>query len=178
MSLRGKQNERKNEMKKLMVGAAIAAIACGCVSVNKNDGGNSCLRPRVIKDGMQIKYEVGKNKVSGTDQINCMFGFICWGSTATHDCDQSEGSFFGSDKVKNGAYANACDAGKCDQIVAARYTITTDDYFVFKKVKAEVSGFPVTAKSVEVVDALKIPALAPAPAVGGFSAGSLLNFIK
>ena len=165
-------------MNKLMIGAAIAAVACGCVSVNQNDGGNSCLRPSVIKDGVQIKYEVGKNKVSGADQLNCLFGFICWGSTATHVCDQCEGSFFGGDKVKNGAYANACDAGKCDQIVAARYTITTDDYFVFKRIKAEVSGFPATAKSVEVVDALKMPPPVPAPAAVGFSAGTLLNLIK
>ena len=154
-------------MKKLMIGAAIAAIACGCTTVNRNDGGNSCLRPRVIKDGMQIKYDVGKEKVSGADQVNCLFGFISWGSTASHVCDQSEGSnFFAADKVKNGAYANACDAGKCDQIVAARYTITTDDYFVFKKIKAEVSGFPATAKAVEVVDALKMPPPPPSPNLG------------
>ena len=155
-------------MKKLMMFSALAVASAlvGCTTINKNDGGNSCLRPQVIKDGMQIKYDVGEAKVSGTDQINCLFGFISWGSTASHVCDQSEGSFFGNDIVKNGAYANACDAGNCDQIVAARYKITTDDYFVFKKIKAEVSGFPATAKSVKVVDALKMPVAAPAPAGG------------
>ena len=155
-------------MKKLMMFSALAVASAlvGCTTINKNDGGNSCLRPQVIKDGMQIKYDVGEAKVSGTDQINCLFGFICWGSTASHVCDQSEGSLFGNDIVKNGAYANACDAGNCDQIVAARYKITTDDYFVFKKIKAEVSGFPATAKSVKVVDALKMPVAAPAPAGG------------
>lgn len=158
--------------KMVMVAAlAVASTMVGCTTVNKNDGGNSCLRPQVIKDGMQIKYDVGEQKVSGTDQVNCLFGFICWGSTASHVCDQCEGTFFGKDIVKNGAYANACDAGNCDQIVAARYKITTDDYFVFKKIKAEVSGFPATAKSVKVVDALKMPSPVSTPAAGGLPIG-------
>ena len=36
-------------MKKLMMAAAVAALACGCISVNKNDGGESDLRMKVCK---------------------------------------------------------------------------------------------------------------------------------
>ena len=60
-------------------------------------------------------------------------------------------------KAKNGAYANACEKAKCDRLVGTRYTITTEDYIVYKKVKAEISGYPATLAGVEV-----IPAQAPA----------------
>ena len=116
-------------MKKLMTTVALAAIACGCITVNKNDGGNSCIKQGTIKDKVHLKYELGNDRVQAADQLNCLFGFICWGSTATHNADQGECGFGADAKVKNGAYANACDAAKCDQIAGARYTITTDDYF-------------------------------------------------
>ena len=97
-------------MNKLMMGVAVAAVACGCVSVNKNDGGDPRLAPPLAQDKVHLKYEVEKNRVSATDQMHCLFGFICWGSTATHKCDQAEGGWGLSDRVKDGAYANACDA--------------------------------------------------------------------
>ena len=150
-------------MKKIMMAASVAALACGCVSVNKNDGGNSCLKPCPIKDRVHVKFEVGKDRVQASDQLNCLFGWICWGSTA-HIADQGEFGFGAQAKAKNGAYANACDAAKCDSIAAARYKIETEDYFVFKKVKAEVSGYPVKVIGTEVVDGLKFPAPCPASA--------------
>ncbi len=158
-------------MKKLMSVAAVAAIACGCVTANKNDGGNSCLKPAVVKDGMHLKYEVGKERVKGADTLNCLFGFITWGSTATHVCDQSEFSIGDKGKVKDGAYANACDAAKCDQLVGARYTVKANkDWFVFQHYEAEVTGFPASVKEVEVVDGVKNPigCTAPAAKAGGF----------
>ena len=147
-------------MKKLMIGAAIAAIACGCVSVNQNDGGSACRKPCIAKDIVHEKFTVATNTVSAEDQINVLFGFISWGSTATHTADAvccGETSSFPflvplSAKAKNGAYANACDAAKCDQIVGAKYKVTTDDYFVFKKVKAEITGYPASLTGVELIE--------------------------
>lgn len=139
-------------MKKLMCAAAVAAIACGCVSVNKNDGGNSDLRPPVAKDIVHECLKIEKETVTAEDQISCLFGFICWGSTATHSCDQSECGFGMKAKAKDGAYANACDAAKCDQIVGARYKITTENYFFFAKCKAEVTGFPAKVEKCEVIE--------------------------
>jgi len=139
-------------MKKLMIVGALAAIATGCVTVNKNDGGDSAIAPNVAKDTIREKYEVGKKTVSVSDNLNCLFGFICWGSTATHIADLSDsGCFGGIAKVKNGAYANACDAGKCDSLVGTKYTITKEDYYVFAKYKAEVTGYPVTISGAEVI---------------------------
>ena len=146
-------------MKKLMIGAVVAAVACGCVSVNQNDGGNACRKPCIAKDIVHEKFTVGDKTVSSEDNINCLFGWICWGSSATHIADAvcsgtSPLSIFPSsvDKAKNGAYANACDAAKCDQIMAARYKVTTEDYFVFKKVKAEITGYPATLTGVELIE--------------------------
>ena len=61
-------------MKKIIVASALAALACGCITVNKNDGGNSCLKPAVVKDKVHIKYELGKDRVNATDQVFCLFG--------------------------------------------------------------------------------------------------------
>lgn len=144
-------------MKKIIATMAIAAVAAGCITVNKNDGGNSCLKPGQVKDRIHLKYQLEKNTVTASDQIHCLFGFICWGSSATHTADQGESGLSCTGKAKNGAYANACDAAKCDQIAGARYKITTDDYFVYKKCKAEVSGYPVKVVDAEVIDAVKNP---------------------
>lgn len=153
-------------MKKLIMTAALAAVACGCVTVNKNDGGESDLRMKICKDVIREKVTVGDKQVSATDNIHCLFGFICWGSSASHDADLAEGSedsakLFGlmaaplspMQKVKNGAYANACDAAKCDQIVGTRYKVTAEDYYVYKKYKAEITGYPAKVDGVEVVPA-------------------------
>ena len=150
-------------MKKLIVGAAVAAIACGCVSVNQNDGGNACRRPCIAKDIVHEKFTVGQKTVSAEDNINCLFGWICWGSSATHladvVCDGGAqkpllGIFDnkGIKQAKNGAYANACDAAKCDQVVGAKYKVTTKDYFVFKQIKAEITGYPATLTGVELIE--------------------------
>ena len=135
-----------------MMMAAVAAVACGCVSVNKNDGGESNLRAKVCKDVIHEKLSVANQPISAQDQVQCLFGFICWGSPATHHADQAEFSGFGMRAAaKNGAYANACDAGNCDQLVGTRYKITTEDYFVYAKCTAEVTGFPTKLESVEAV---------------------------
>ena len=151
-----KHTKGHKEMKKILVGVAIAAAACGCVSVNQNDGGNACRRPCIAKDIVHEKFTVADNVVTAQDNINCLFGFICWGSSATHIADAvcGQNSLFtrALDKAKNGAYANACDAAKCDQIVGAKYKVTTKDYFVFKQFNAEVSGYPATLSGVELIE--------------------------
>lgn len=144
-------------MKKLLATMTIAAVAAGCITVNKNDGGNSCIKPKQVKDKIHLKYQVDKTVVSAKDQVHCLFGFICWGSTAKHIADQGEFGFGCQAAVKNGAYANACDAAKCDQIAGARYKLTTTDYYVYKKCQAEITGYPVKVVDVEVVDAVKHP---------------------
>ena len=134
----------------IMMAAVVAICATGCISVNKNDGGESNLRPCILKDKVHEIYEVASQPVSATEQIQCVLNFICWGATATHIADQAEFSGFGAvAKAKNGAYAKACEAAKCDHLVGTRYTITKEDYFVYAKYKVEITGYPVTLKGVD-----------------------------
>ena len=146
-------------MNKLIGAAIIGAVACGCVSVNQNDGAMPCRKPCIAKDIVHEKFTVGKDTVKAHDQVYCLLGCLCWGSSATHTADAVPCKPFemccGISKAKNGAYANACDAAKCDQIVGAKYKVTTDDYFVFKKTKAEVCGYPATLTGVEVIENTK-----------------------
>ena len=85
-------------MKKLMIGAAIAAVACGCISVNQNDGGNACRRPCIAKDIVHEKFTVAQNTVSATDKMYSVFGLFTFGSSATHEadavCGKTDKSFF------------------------------------------------------------------------------------
>lgn len=142
-------------MKRIIIGATIAALACGCVSVRQNDGGNACRTPCIAKDIVHEKFAVSDKTISAQDKINCLFGIICWGSSATHFSDAvcGQGPFLNAvAKAKNGAYANACDAAKCDQVVGARYKVTTEDYFVFKKINAEITGYPASLTGVELIE--------------------------
>ncbi len=151
----------------LALTAVVAMCATGCIFVHKNDGGESDLRPNIIKDKVHEKYEVGDKTVSATETLQCVLGFITWGRTASHIADQAEFSGFGpTAAVKNGAYANACEAAGCDQIAAARYTITVEDYFVYAKYKAEITGYPVKVSGVEIV-----PPCCPCPKGGCPKAG-------
>jgi len=135
--------------------------------VNQNDGGSSCRKQCVSKDIVHEKFQVEKKEVSAKDQVYS-FAFLSWGSTATHTADSVSDqpsvmlgfirrfAFWGlfSDntaKAKNGAYANECDAAKCDQIVGARYRVSVDSYLVFKITKAEITGYPATLTDVELI---------------------------
>ena len=148
-------------MKKIMIGAAIAAIACGCISVNQNDGGSACRRPCIARDIVHEKFTVAKDTVSAQDKLYAVLGLFTFGSSATHEADAvcaKETSLLdkvfpsAAEKAKNGAYANACDAAKCDQIVGAKYKVKTTDYFVFKIYDAEITGYPSSLTGVELIE--------------------------
>ena len=164
----------------LLAMTAVAAIcATGCISVHKNDGGESDLRTCRVKDRVYEKFEVSDKTVSATETMNCVLGLIRWGQTASHIADQAEFSGFGPvAAVKNGAYAKACEAAGCDQIAAARYTITKEDYFVFAKYKAEITGYPVKLSGVEIVPPC-CKACGPCLKAGGPKAGCpMTGFLK
>ena len=146
-------------MKKLMAVAMIAAVACGCVSVNKNDGGTACLKPAVVKDAVYEKYTISDKEVTANAQAVGIFGFIIIGDAeATHWADNVDGtSVFMSTAAmaKNNAYSKACEENKCDSLVAARYTVTRKNYFVFDQASATVTGYPAKLDGIEVLPAQK-----------------------
>ena len=148
-------------MKKLMMTAAVAAIACGCITNVKNDGGDACLKPTIAKDIVHEKYAVEKNPVTAAESINYLqfgpFSFT-WGGTATHISSRApigDVRFTGptpQQKAQNGAFANACDQAKCDNIVGARYKYTDEYYFIYGKVTCEATGYPAKLTGVELIE--------------------------
>ncbi len=142
-------------MKKLILTASIAAILTGCVAVRQNDGGESNVRPYIVKDKVHEKYEVGKEKVKATDSVNCLLFFIRWGSKAKHIADITDANgatLIG--RAKNGAYAIACDEANCDALVGTKYKVTARNYFfIFQRATAELTGYPATLTGVEVMPA-------------------------
>ncbi len=154
-------------MKKLMIisAAAVAIMATGCISVNKNDGAKACIAPCIVKDKVHLKYDVKKTQVKSTDTAMEICGFV-FGSTATHTADCAPGAAgfpFQSiaDLAKNGAFANACENAGADTIVGARYKVKVENYFVFKKATAEISGYPAKLTGVELIDAAACPSKCP-----------------
>ena len=161
------RNKGQNRMKKLML-VAIAAALAGCVSVNKNDGGNEIVQPEIFsKDAVQLSYELNQTPVTATENIKWInLGFISfsWGGTADHWSDFAPSGvklpFFGPslvDVAKNGAYAKACAAAGTDSVVATRYSIESTSYVVYGTVKADIKGLPAKVTKVELVDANKMP---------------------
>lgn len=152
-----KKQKRKREMKKLLAVAIVASVVCGCVSVNKNDGGTNCLKPAVVKDAVYEKYDISDKPVTAKAQALGICGFIIIGDAeATHWADNVEGSsrfMRTTTMAKNNAYSKACDENKCDSIVAARYSITRKNYFVFDQVAATVTGYPAKLTGIEVIPA-------------------------
>ena len=147
---------------------AAAAAFAGCVSVNKNDGGNEIVHPDIFtRDAVQLSYELNQQPVTATEKLQWInLGFISfsWGGTADHWADYAPAGlklpFVGPslvDVAKNGAYAKACTASGADSVVAARYRVEKKSYFVYGTVQADIKGLPATVSKTEIVDVEKMP---------------------
>lgn len=137
-------------MKKLSLVAVFAVLAltlCSCKSVFTSDGASLIPQPESDHPGYAAILNHKNAAVSGTAQINVLFNFFAWGADGY--ADFSKLSFFsflpsGENFAKSAAVFNACQKNKADTLVGTRYTLTVTDYFVFKTVKCDVSGFPAT----------------------------------
>ena len=150
-------------MKKLVIGATLAALAVGCKSVYKNDGGDADLRPTIVRDIAYEKYDIKSTPVESTDSRISILGFIDIGDTPDHYADNApDGSYlvgiqsgtfsFGGGilaKAKNAAYANACKAANCDTLVGTRYEIDVANNFLWEEVTVKVVGYPAKLTGVE-----------------------------
>ena len=148
-------------MKKLMMTAALAALACGCITNFKNDGGDACLKPAIAKDIVHEKYTVDQNPVTAAESLTYInFGLfnVSWGGTATHFADNAPigavrwTGLTPQQKAQNGAFANACDQAKCDNVVGARYKYTVENYLIYGKVTCEATGYPAKLTGVELIE--------------------------
>jgi len=150
-------------MKNILLGllaVACLAFAASCTSVNTSDAGDLAVYPATVgpTDLYRPLYSIDtKTRVSGSANVNILFGIFMWGDNAgiADNADIEEGFFAflpnGKRLAAKAAFYDACKKAKCDAVVTARYEITSKDYFVFKKSKVELKGFPATLTGVEVV---------------------------
>ena len=138
-------------MKKLIMSLGIAALAAGCTSVYKNDGGEATLCPTIVRDVAYEKYDIKSTPVESTDKRVFVLG-MDFGDKPDHYADCAPGNYFTGkwvDKSKNAAFANACKAAKCDTLVGARYDVIFKDYLLWQRVEVKVVGYPAKLTGVE-----------------------------
>ncbi len=151
-------------MKKLFLGlfgAACVAGLTGCINIHSSDGGNMTIYPQTKGpvDNYRPLYTVDNTKrVTGRAQVNVLFGIFTWGDNNSFADNASiAGNWFsalfpdGQKLSSQAAFYNACKSANCDAVVAARYEVRSEDYWVFSKCTAEVRGFPAVQTSVETI---------------------------
>jgi hypothetical protein len=127
--------------------AALIAVTSGCVSYNAS-------QPAVplsgeVKTDLKADVKVGE-AISGESSTNVLFGWLNIGGDNQFADGVSYGGAGGSamglpfpDPVANAKAAAAYKAVKssgADLIVAPRYEVTINDYFIFKQVNVKVTG--------------------------------------
>lgn len=137
----------------LACGAIVASLGLtGCMSTNTSEGAYA---PEVvIKKEYTPIIKHQETMVSGDATIYCLFGFIIWGTnefadesfTRTSNAGAVSLLFDPNTAAKQGATYNALDAADADMLLGAKYELDIEDYFVFKKIKANVSGYPGVVK--------------------------------
>jgi hypothetical protein len=144
-------------MKKFLIPAALAAALTaltGCSSYNVSQP-TSPLNG-TVKTNLKADVEVGE-PISGQSEVNILFSVLKFGGDSqfadgvVYGGDSGGGLPFGPDPisaVKSAAAYKAVKSSGADLIVAPRYELSVQDYFVFKKVTAKVTGNKGTIKSI------------------------------
>lgn len=136
-------------MKKLWMSTALAAVivtASGCTSYNVNQP--SAPMDGVVKTDLKADVRVGE-AITGESSVNILFGFLKFGG----DSQFADGVAYGGaeggsmlnafdpvSSAKSAAAFKAVKSSGADLIVAPRYEVSVQDYFVFKKVDVKVTG--------------------------------------
>ena len=143
-------------MKKvLLIAAAVSSLALvGCASQNVSQPSS----PIVSKVEAPLKADVSVGeKITGTAKSTEIMGFIKLGPNKFADgVAYNEGGAGGnflsmlssSEGVKAAAAYDATSKSAADVIVAPRYTVETQDYFIFKTTTATVNGYKGTINGI------------------------------
>lgn len=139
----------------LAMSVAAAVIMTGCFAVHTNDA-TATVKVDVKSPEFKADVAVGKTAVSGEATVHNLFGIISWGVGSFADdafCSTSALPFQlivpPTTVAKQGATYNACDNAKADVILAAKYKLDINDFFVYKAIKCKVTGYPGTIKGVK-----------------------------
>ncbi|WP_315809262.1 hypothetical protein [Pseudomonas sp. C9-3] len=132
---------------KLLSLAAIIAAASGCASYNSSQP--SAPIDSQVKADLKADVAVG-DTISGQSSVNILFGFLQFGG----DSKFADGVAYGGESggglgglgldpvgaVKSAAAYKAVKSSGADLIVAPRYEVSEENYFIFKKVSVTVKG--------------------------------------
>lgn len=143
-------------MKKLMIPAAIAALACGCTSINTYRDGE--VYPQ---EGLQdyssnpyrIDYDLGKERVKGVGKSECWCWFFSSGD-GRHMMYPGVCFDSGVATAKESATFDAAENSKADAIMGAmyRYTKISKWFGFYKSVDCEVIGFPAKVSGIKKIE--------------------------
>ena len=144
-------------MKKLMAVVVLSAAAAGCVTNYRNDGGDSNLKPEIVRDRVYEKYDISEKTVTATEQNIGILPFgmgnvFNVGGMAKHYADNVEKMGWAQESImraKNGAYALACEQSGCDAIVGTRYNVVYKWYFFWNEATVTVTGYPAKLTGIE-----------------------------
>lgn len=138
----------------LVAVCAVAAFVSGCIANHTNDAATSA--KACVTKKFEADIVAGKTEVSGKATVHNVLGIISWGVSDYADDAFISGApslqLFASPLTvaKQGATFNACNgATKADMLLAAKYKIKISDFFVYKKVECDVTGFPGVVKGVK-----------------------------
>ncbi len=148
-----------------LLAGVVAMMGTGCINYEASKVGQQVAvnMPVLVKPDIVTKNTL----IEGEATVNCLFGLITWGVDS-----QAVGVNYGvpgteagilplpdpNAVARNGAAWDATKKGDADIILAPRYEVTTEDYFVFKKINCKVKGYPGNIKGVTVVDCPPPPA--------------------
>jgi hypothetical protein len=149
--------KRRKNMKKLMIVGVLTALASGCITNMRNDGGDSDLKPTIVRDVAYEKYEVSDKTVTATEQKIGVLPFrwhnmFTVGGMSKDYADNFEDRGNIQESVllaKSGAYALACEQAKCDSLVGVRYDVTYKWYYFWNEATVTVTGYPAKLTGVE-----------------------------
>ncbi|GFM88654.1 hypothetical protein PSCICO_40530 [Pseudomonas cichorii] len=138
-------------MKKLWMTAAVAtliATTSGCVSYNVSQP--TAPLEGVVKTELKADVKVG-DTISGESSTNILFNFLSFGGDNRYADGVVYGGASGGSSLslplpdpvsatKAAAAYKAVKSSGADLIVAPRYEVNVQDYFIFKKVNVKVTG--------------------------------------
>ena len=144
-------------MKKIMMVATLAALATGCVTNYRNDGGDADLKPTIVRDVAYEKYDISDKTVQASEQCIGVFpvfgnNLFTLGGMAQHLADNVEKQGYAQESImraKNGAYALACEKAGCDTLVGTRYDVVYKWYYIWNEATVTVTGYPAKLTGVE-----------------------------
>ncbi|MCX2897462.1 hypothetical protein ORL50_06765 [Pseudomonas mandelii] len=135
-----------NTIVKFIALSTLIATATGCVSYNQSQPSSPI--DSTVKADLKADIAVG-DAISGQSSVNVLFGFLKFGG----DSQFADGVAYGGQSgglsglgldpvsaVKSAAAYKAVKSSGADLIVAPRYEVNEENYFIFKKVSVTVKG--------------------------------------